>query len=130
MDPRQEATLSYLKLALLCDRRRHFASRDRLLLGAAEAALKAGWPEVAEGCRDVVLRSNPRHMLRRWPTFREAAQSDAFRPLLQQTRRFCSLERAEFLLQAHRDEATEALPATPQAADPCAVALAILAALS
>ncbi|RMG41699.1 MAG: hypothetical protein D6725_00990 [Planctomycetota bacterium] len=118
MDRNRRTTLLYLKLALLCDRRRQLPSRDRLLVCAADAALNAGWPQVAEGCRAIILRSNRHHLLRRWPTFRDAVLSAEFRPLLERCRRFCPVERAEFLLQRHHEEVERALRSVTSADAP------------
>ena len=92
------AMIWYLELAKLSQARRQFAGSDRFLILAGAAACRSGLLEVAEICRERVLRHNPRHLLSRWPTFPDALRSEDFATFQHQLERFCSLEKAESLL--------------------------------
>jgi hypothetical protein len=108
MHDRGEQMLAYIKLAGLSQSRRQLGPRDKFLVLAAAAAHRSGWPAVAERCRELVLSNNPAHLLRRWPTYDQAAADADFAPFLKQLMRFCPLERAEHLLA--QLEITAALP--------------------
>lgn len=71
--------------------------RDKLLVLAAATACRAGWPEVAARCRQVILDNNPAHLIGKFSTVPDALRSDDFAALLKQHERLCSYERAEFL---------------------------------
>jgi hypothetical protein len=90
--------LVYLELAAISHERRQSVGRNKLLVLAGAEALRAGWPDVAERCRSLVVADNPAHLLGRFGTFAEAMRSSEFAPLLLQHERFCSFERAEMLL--------------------------------
>ena len=98
MPDHDAAMLAFVKLAGLSQEKQQLGPRDKFLVLAAEAACQAGWPPVAERCRELVLAHNPVHMLKRFPSFVEACRDDGFRTYLRQTERFCSYERAEYLL--------------------------------
>jgi len=91
------AMLSYVRLADVSQRKRQPLGRDKLLVLAAAAACRAGWPDVAERCRQLVLEHNPAHLIGNFPTVADALRSDDFPPLLKQHERLCGYERAEFL---------------------------------
>lgn len=92
------AMVQFLELAKLSQARRQFAGRDRFLVLAGAAACRAGCLDVAETCRERVLRHNPRHLLSQWPTLADALRSDDFAAFHHQLERFCSVEKAEQLL--------------------------------
>ena len=90
--------LSYIRLADISDRKHQQIGRDKLLVLAAAAACRAGWPDVAETCRKLVLKHNPAHLIGNFATVSDALRSDDFLPLLKQHERLCGYERAEFLV--------------------------------
>ncbi len=92
------AVVQYLELAKISEAKQQSSGSDRFLVLAAEAACRAGWLDVAERCRRIVLTHNPHHLIRRWPTVPDALRSKEFQPFLKQLGRFCSVERAETLL--------------------------------
>jgi hypothetical protein len=98
MRDHEAAMLCYVRLADVSQRRHQPVGRDKLLVLAAAAACHAGWPEVAERCRALVLEHNPAHLLGDFRTVAEALRSDDFKPLVKQHERLCSYERAEFLV--------------------------------
>lgn len=71
---------------------------DKLLVLAAAAACRAGWPEVAQRCRELVLEHNPAHLIGKFATVADALRSEEFAPLVKQHERLCGYERAEFLI--------------------------------
>jgi hypothetical protein len=94
----ESAMLAYVKLADVSQRKNQLIGRDKLLVLAAAAACRAGWIEVGERCRQLVLEHNPAHMIGTYPTAAEAVRSSDFTPLLNQLERMCRYERAEFLV--------------------------------
>jgi hypothetical protein len=92
------AMIQYLELAKFSQARRQLAGRDRFLILAGVAACRAGFLDVAETCRERVLKHNPRHLLGQWATLPEALRSEDFPALYHQLERFCSVEKAESLL--------------------------------
>jgi hypothetical protein len=97
MRDHESAMLSYIRLAEMSQRRRQLLGRDKLLVLASAAACRAGWPEVAERCRQLVLEHNPAHLIGNFPSVADALRSEDFAPLLKQHERLCGYERAEFL---------------------------------
>ena len=98
MPDHERAMLAYAKLAEISHQRRQDQGRDKLLVLAGAAACRAGWPDVAARCRDIIVADNPSHMLARFATFADALRDDGFQTFLKARRRFCSYERAEHLL--------------------------------
>jgi hypothetical protein len=98
MPDHESAMLSYIRLADVSERKHQPIGRDKLLVLAAAAACRAGWPDVAESCRAVILKHNPAHLIGNFGTVSDALRSDDFLPLLKQHERLLSYERAEFLV--------------------------------
>ncbi|HEV8002371.1 MAG TPA: hypothetical protein VGP63_20950 [Planctomycetaceae bacterium] len=94
----QSAMLAYVRLAEVSQRKRQLIGRDKLLVLAAAAACRAGWIDVGERCRQLVLEHNPAHLIGTFPTVADAVRNDNFTPLLNQLERMCGYERAEFLV--------------------------------
>lgn len=98
MADHERAMLAYVKLADLSQQKRQLLGRDKFLILAGVSAVRAGWPEVACRCRELVLANNRSHLISRTETVADALRSSAFRPFLGRLERFCSYERAEHLL--------------------------------
>jgi hypothetical protein len=98
MRDHEGAMLAYIRLADISDRKHQQIGRDKLLILAAAAACRAGWPDVADACRNLVLKHNPAHLIGNFGSFSDALRSDDFLPLLKQHERLCGYERAEFLV--------------------------------
>jgi hypothetical protein len=94
----ESAMLAYVRLAEESERRHQLLGRDKLLVLAAAAACRAGWLEVGERCRQLVLEHNPAHLIGTFPTAADAVRSPDFSTLLNQLERMCGYERAEFLV--------------------------------
>lgn len=90
--------LAFLKLAGVSQTRKQIDPRDKFLVLGGVSALKAGWPNVAERCRELILGHNPAHRLGHNPTFADAMRSDDFEQFLKPLGKFCNYERAEHLL--------------------------------
>lgn len=93
------AMLTYVKLADLSQQKRQPIGRDKFLLLAGVEACRAGWPEIADRCRELVLHHNAAHLVGRFPTLPDALRDPEFQTFLKQLERFCPWERAEHLLQ-------------------------------
>ncbi len=94
----ESAMLAYVKLADVSQRKQQLIGRDKLLVLATAAACRAGWLEVGERCRQLVLEHNPAHLIGTFPTAADALRSADFTPLVNQLERMCNYERAEFLV--------------------------------
>ena len=92
------AMLVFAKLARISHEKRQSAGRDRFLLLTAERACLGGWPAVADKCRELVLLSNPRHLLSRTPSVADCLRSEEGILYFPTLHRFCTFERAEYLL--------------------------------
>ena len=90
--------ISYAQLAALSQQKGQLPSRDKFLILAAASGCRAGWPAIAERCRELVLSHNPAHLIGHSSTFVEAMRSPDFEYFLKQLERFCSHEKAEHLL--------------------------------
>lgn len=93
------AMLAYSKLARISHEKQQFIGRDRFLILAGQSACRAGWLEIAEQCRDLVLRSNPRHLLSRADSFPAAIRDSDNDGFFSQVESFCPFEQAEHLLR-------------------------------
>ncbi len=94
----EQAMLAYVRLADVSQQKHQLIGRDKLLVLAAAAACRAGWIDVGERCRQLVLEHNPAHLIGTFPTAADAVRNDNFTPLLNQLERMCRYERAEFLV--------------------------------
>jgi len=94
----EAAMLAYAQLAEVSQRKNQLLGRDKLLVLTGAAACRAGWPDVAARCRQLVLEHNHAHLLRNFSTFADALRSEDFAPLLKQLERLCNYEQAEFLV--------------------------------
>lgn len=90
---------AYVQLACLSHQKQQALPRDRFLLLAGTEACRAGWLEVAERCRTLLLTSNPHHQAARYDSLAAALRNDDFQKLVAQHERRCPSERAEHLLQ-------------------------------
>ena len=94
----ERAMMAYLRLADISQQKKQLLGRDKFLVLTGAAACRAGWPEVAQRCRELVLRNNAAHLIGKWETFPEALRSPEFLPFERQLERFCGYEKAEFHL--------------------------------
>jgi hypothetical protein len=95
----ERAMLAYVRLADLSRERQQALGADKFLVLAGAAACRAGWLDVAERCRVLVIGDNPSHLLSRYPSFADAMRDANFQPYLKQQERFVGYERAEHLLR-------------------------------
>jgi hypothetical protein len=94
----EQAMLAYVRLADVSQQKQQLIGRDKLLVLAAASACRAGWIDVGERCRQLVLEHNPAHLIGTYPSAADAVRSSDFTPLLNQLERMCGYERAEFLV--------------------------------
>lgn len=95
----EHAMLAYAELSAISAERRQALGRDRFLLLAAAAACQAGWPDVAQECRSILSRTNPRLTLLRFGTVADALRDPAFQHLIALREQACPFEKAEHLLR-------------------------------
>ncbi len=91
--------LAYARLARLSHERRQAAGRDRFVILCGREACFAGWTDVAARCRELVLASNPRHLLSHSDTFPNALREPDNERFFSQLENFCPFEQAEHLLR-------------------------------
>lgn len=89
---------TFLYLANANWKKLQMSDRDRLLVLSAIQAADLGFPSIAAFCRQLVLKNNPGHMLRRWDTVEEALTTEDLHVFLKQLRRRFPVERAETML--------------------------------
>ncbi len=89
----------YLHLARAAESRRRPLIRDQFLILAGTCASRLSLPTVAAACRRRVLDHNPRHLVGRWESFRDALGQTDFRQFLGQLLRTYPLEKAEHMLE-------------------------------
>lgn len=93
------AMLAFAKLAEISQAKQQLLPRDKFLVLAGAEACQAGFPDVANRCRDRILAHNPSHLIKKFDSFPAALVNPDFQLLLKQLIRFCPFERAELLLQ-------------------------------
>lgn len=107
------AMLAYARLARISHEKQQQPGRDRFLVLAGFEACQAGWLDVAARCRELVLVTNPRHLLGKTESFPESIRDEANRTYFTNLESFCTFEQAEHLLRQNRcwidGEATESL---------------------
>ncbi len=99
MPDHELAMCAYVQLGMLSDRRQQALARDRFLLLGGVEACRAGWPEVAEACRKLIVASNAAHQLNCHATLADALRDADFQQLVAAGERYCSYEQAEHLLR-------------------------------
>lgn len=108
------ALSAYLQLAAISHARGQWLPRNKFLILAGCAACDAGLLTVAEGCRELVKANSPNHLLGRYDSIPAALKSAEFQTYHKQLKKFCSIERAEFLLQGQGQRVE---PATERSAN-------------
>lgn len=89
----------YVQLASLSEQKTQLPVRDRFLLLAAVEACRAGWPDVADRCRQKLVASNPAHQVGRHESMAAALRDEDFQQLVQHWERYCPFEKAEAMLR-------------------------------
>jgi hypothetical protein len=92
----------YLHLARASEQQDRPLQRDKFLVVASALAVRAGYPKISDDCRKRILSHNPNHMLKAYPSMREALKSDDVRQYATQLVRIYPYEKAEYLLQKFR----------------------------
>ncbi len=99
MSSDERQLLNFLFLATQSHQKKQIPGRDRFLILSLITACEAGFPELADQCRQVILRDSSHHLISRYANAIEAMQSEDFQVFAKQMRRFCTTERAEQLAQ-------------------------------
>jgi len=109
MDTREPYRI-YQELAEREGERQAAQLRDRFLVLAADAALTAGKDQEAEHLSDLLLTVNPLHLLKPFPSFKEAMQSPEVSAYVADLRRSYPPDEAARLLESLHGPAAEPLP--------------------
>ena len=88
----------YVQLAVISGEKRQNQARDRFLLLAGIEACRAGWLEVAERCRELIVAENPGHQLHRHASMADALRDPEFKLIANRWGNYCPYEQAEHLL--------------------------------
>jgi len=99
MSSNEHHLLTYLALAAAAHQKQQWPGRDRFLVIAAHFAIQEGLIEIAEDCRQIVIRDEPHHLFAKAETVAEVARSETFPVLVKQLLRHCPPERAEQLAE-------------------------------
>lgn len=102
MRDHEAAMCAYAQLACLSHEKRQGLSRDRFLVLTALEACRAGWPDVAEWCRQRIAAFEPHHRLAAFATVADALRDPELATMAAKWERFCTFERAEHLLRGLR----------------------------
>jgi len=94
----ERAMLLFAQLAAIADQKSQPIGRDRFLVLSGLAATRAGWPDVARRCHELITASSDKHLVGQHASFADALRDDDFQPFVRQVEKFCSIERAEHLL--------------------------------
>ena len=85
----------YLRLAQAYKNRLQMSDRDRALVLSGTCAHVVEMPAVAEFCRQLILKNNPGHMMRKYDSFAHACDDSDFGYFVKQVRRKLSPEKGE-----------------------------------
>ncbi len=117
MDTQESMPRVYRELADWYDRRAEPSMRDRFLVLAMDASVRAGHPDEAEKLRQLLLTVNPHHMLRPFASVAEAMQTPDVQTYLRDLRMNYPSEVAQVLLRSLRANAhrlaPEVIPVAP-----------------
>ena len=97
IDPTRELVI-FARLAQAFKNRLQMQDRDRALVMAGVCASMLEMEVIANFCRQLILKNNPGHMLKKFPSFQEALRTEDFVTFLKQVRRKLPTEKAENLL--------------------------------
>ncbi len=108
----QRLVVLYLQLAEAAAGRQAVDTRNRLLLLAGRSAHASGWADEAAFCRQLVLTTNPHHLIGNHSSFGDALESADYRAFDRQLQRNCPQEKAEHLATVQKID-TESLETEP-----------------
>lgn len=97
IDPTREIVI-FARLAQAFKNRLQMQDRDRALVMTGVCASMLEMEVIASFCRQLILKNNPGHMLKRSESFHEALREEGFVTFLKQVRRKLPTEKAENLL--------------------------------
>jgi hypothetical protein len=104
--------LSFARLARISHEKPNSMGRDRFLVLTGREACLAGWLDVADRCRELVVARNPHHFLHQTASFPDALRDEANGGFFVTFDTFCSFEQAEHLL-AQNGEPIDGVPENP-----------------
>jgi hypothetical protein len=101
--------LTFARLARISHETPHPVGRDRFLVLAGREACLAGWLDVADRCRTLILAGNSHHFLSQSASFPDAMRDASNEGYFAVFDSFCSFEQAEHLLAKNGDLVEESL---------------------
>ena len=101
--------LTFARLARISHETPHPVGRDRFLVLAGREACLAGWLDVADRCRTLILAGNAHHFLSQSESFPDAIRDKSNAGYFAVFDSFCSFEQAEYLLSRNGDPVSEEL---------------------
>lgn len=110
----------YFQLAEISQQKKQFHPRDKFLILAGVEACRAGYLEIANRAREIILDHNSNHLLKKQTSFADAMRDEEFLHFVTSLEKsFCNREQAEHLLfQASGAPGdSEALPKYDQPSD-------------
>lgn len=108
--------LTFARLARISHETPHPAGRDRFLVLAGREACLAGWLDVADRCRSLILAENVHHFLSHTDSFPDAIRDPSYEGYFATFDTFCSFEQAEHLLDQSGEPVEETLNSFGEAA--------------
>ena len=99
--------LSFARLAKISHETPHPLGRDRFLVLAGREACLAGWLDVAERCRALILAGNAHHFLSQSESFPDTIRDKSNAGYFATFDSFCSFEQAEHLLSENGEPVLE-----------------------
>jgi hypothetical protein len=97
IDPTREIVI-FARLAQAFKNRLQMQDRDRALIMVGVCASMLEMEVIANFCRQLILKNNPGHMLKRYENFSQALRTEDFITFLRQVRRKLATEKAETML--------------------------------
>ena len=97
IDPTREIVI-FARLAQAFKNRLQMQDRDRALVMTGVCASMLEMEVIASFCRQLILKNNHGHMIRRFENFHEALRTEDFLTFLKQVRRKLPTEKAENML--------------------------------
>jgi hypothetical protein len=118
MHTRDKILQVYVELAGMYERQQDPGMREVFLMLAADAALRADHPAQAESLRQELLRQDPHHVLKPFPSFSEAVQHPDIANYLDDLRQKYPVEVAEDLLESVWPPSTQPMSDVPATLPP------------
>lgn len=98
----ERSMLLFAQLAKVAALKQQPIGRDRFLVLTGISATRAGWPDVATRCHELIVANSHQHIVGRFTSFADALRDEDFQIFVKQIEKFCTPERGEHLLSEIR----------------------------